>query len=85
MTQTLAQQWTAAQTAARTAAETDRHVRRLYGLAYTVRPIGDMLANPNTTADTLAYATARIPVPCPPPSASWPCPASPTTRQPPTR
>ncbi|MFE9250865.1 hypothetical protein [Streptomyces sp. NPDC007088] len=45
----------------RNAAETDRQVRRLYGLAYRIHPIAHILANPKATGDGVAYATARIP------------------------
>ncbi|MGP3953456.1 hypothetical protein [Streptomyces sp. 7N604] len=47
--------------AALTTAEVDRQVRRLYYLAYRVEPIGQMLANPQANAATVAYAMARIP------------------------
>lgn len=57
MTTTLAE-WRAR---ARTAQETDRQVRRLYALAYRIAPIGRILTNPDATADSIAYATTRIP------------------------
>ncbi|MFE7332304.1 hypothetical protein ACFU8W_47125 [Streptomyces sp. NPDC057565] len=45
---------------ARAAVETDRQVRRLYAVAYTVSRIGRLLTNPNATADRVTYATTRI-------------------------